>query len=442
MQRNREELEKEINYVITKMHEDYTIDQIKDEAAEALKDYFNKPRTIHILNRGVSLKTLTELDLYNIALFLKDKGRLDVNLQEYFTDAEISEAVKPRVIDIHEYDNGVTLDDVLFSGDELNKQYITILSYQTIAKMHECNAIGYNFATQRRAVTTECRNRFIREIALNMKNVNEIKNQVLKGAFQTNTITLNIRKTGTEKFNYDSKSKQLVIQKAGTEVDVIDGYHRINGIHQAWLENRNIEGSMIVSIKNLTVEEARSFIAQESLGTVNNEEEVSLYDPSSNIAKLIKDINRDNNSNNIFSGRISMGMEDKNVLVYYEIFSRNLKRAWEKRLEDVSPIELMEIKDFICDFYSLAYELFMKNKNVKIIDELKGDVVLNQTFLSGVLYAAEKSYEANDGTISLDDIKKMVKKIESEKKKEKFTYRDERDRYQVVPYEKAWQSVI
>lgn len=442
MKRDREGLEREISYAITKMHEDYTIDQLKDEAAEALKNYFNKPTTIHILNRGVSLQTLSDLDLYNIALFLNDKGRIDVNLQEYYTDPEISEAVIPRVIDIHEYDNGVTLDDVLFNGDELNKQYIAILSYETIAKMHECKAFGYNFATQRRAITTEYKNRYIREIAINMKSVEEIKKQVLSGAFQTNTITLNIRKTGTEKFNYTSKSKQLVIQKAGTEIDIIDGYHRANGIHRAWKENRKIEGSMIVSIKNLTVEEARSFIAQEALGTVNNQEEVSLYDPKGNISKLIKDINRDSSENNILNGRISTGIDDKNALVFYEIFSRNLKSAWESILDDATPIELMEIKDFICNFYSIAYELIMKNRNVKTLDELKDDIVLNQTFLSGMLYAAKKMYSENNSNIKLDDIKKMIKKIESDDKKEKYTYKDETSRYQVVPYKKAWESVI
>ena len=442
MKRNRTELEKEINYAITKMHEDYTIDQIKDEAAEALKDYFNKPRTIHILNRGVSLQTLSELDLYNIALFLRDKDKIDIDLQEYFTDTEISEAVIPRVIDIHEYDNGVILNDVLYSGDELNKQYTAILSYETIAKMHECNAFGYNFATQRRAITTECKNRYIREIAINMKSVSEIKKQVLNGAFQTNTITLNIRKTGMEKFNYDPKSKQLVIQKLDTNIDIIDGYHRANGIHQAWKENRKIEGSMIVNIKNLTVEEARSFIAQESLGTINNAEEVSLYDPKSNIAKLIKDINRDSSSNNILNGKISMGVEDRDCLIFYEIFSRNLKSSWGKILEDVSPIEMMEIKDFICTFYSIAYELIMRDRDVKTLEELKGDIVLNQTFLCGMLYAAKKMYSQNNSNIRLDEIKKMVKKLESENKKDKYIYKDEKDRHQVVPYEKAWSSII
>lgn len=447
MKRNREELEKQINYTITKMHEDTTIDKIKELAVEKLDDYFPVPRIIQIFNKSVLLPTLSELDLYNIAMFLNDVNELNVRLEDYYTETEMKEAIIPRVMDISEYDYESTFEDVLFNGDELNEQYILILPYTTIARMHEASVFQYNFATQRRANIVKYKNRSVREAMINMKSVEEIKKEVLKGTFQTNTITLNIRKTGTEDYDYSPQQKKLIVKKKGTCIDIIDGYHRTTAIHLAWKENPNIKGNMIVSIKNLTVEEARFFISQEAKGNINNQLEVKLYDPNSNVARLIRDINNNSNPSNILCNRISDGNDNRDVLVYYETFSSNLLAAWDGKLDDVGALELMQIKDFICNVYAGIYELLMKHRKVKALDELDSeDIILDHMFISGILYIARKLYDEDNGNISVDKIKKVaskiINKIESEKESSKLTYDDEKNTRQVGLYKKAWASIV
>lgn len=387
---------------------------------------------------------LSDSELYNISLFLVDNKYLDVKLSDYFSDKEMSEAVSNVADLINEYEDKVVFRNVEFNGDEIKPQFVGFISYQDIAKMYEAGVLNYNFATQRKAKIIKYRNKVERIPSINERNVAEIKQEVLDGLFEENTITLNIRPTGDDLYSYDDEVRKLEINEDSL-IDVIDGYHRITAIYDAWKINKNIKGKMALLIKNIRIDRARYFIRQESKGTLNNQEEMRLYDSSSNLAKLINDINTNSNSNNILFNKITSGNNNENTLIIYDIFALSMDRAWTERLSKTSSRELLKIRNFICDFYSIAYDCILEKFNITTLEELKtieDNVALDPMFMSGFLFPALKMYEENDGQIDDNTIEKMVNKLNYNMVDNNYTYENQNDEFEINRYIKTWKNVI
>lgn len=440
MRRNREELQDKITFAIKDIHRMGDAEKIKKLASTKLNKYFSEAKILQILNDSIPLASLTEEELYNVSLFVKDSGYTNVDLQEFFDNDEASRAVNTFRTADYNYDKEVVFGNMQYNGDELKPQWVGFISYQDIAKMFEAGVFNYNFATQRKAKMIKVRNRVERIATINNKNVQEIKNEVLRNKFEYNTITLNIRPSENDSYLYNPSTLELMVDLVATCIDTIDGYHRINGIYQAWLKNNNISGSMILLIKNIDIPQARYFIAQESKGTLNNQSEMKIYDMDTNIAKLITGINQD--YTNVLGGRISTGNNTNNPLVYYEIFRHIMELSWGEKLNTVSPIELINIKDYISNFYTVTYELIMKKFKVNNIDEIDDNLSIDMMFLSGWLFPALKIYEENDGKIDLEKIKKIISKIDWSAEDSKFTYENSNDSYEVDTYVKAWSRII
>ena len=434
---NREDLQNRVEIAISDIHKLNRIKQIRERALFQLKEYFDTNKILQILNKMIPIQSLSENELINLCTFLRCNGILNINPSDYWTEIEQTTASNDRV-KMNQYSNIQTLNlqNVLKIDGFNNTQYVTQLSYEQLANLLNVGLISYNFATQRRARVIKVRNRVERVASINMENVLAIKNEILNGTFQTNTITLNIRATGKEMFSYSSENMALSIPIGeDNSIDCIDGYHRLKAIQLAYSENKNIEGSMIVSIKNLTVEQARYFIIQESKGTLNNQHELELYDMSGNIAKLIHEINTYNNKNNILYNSITSENNDVNVLIFYDVFAEILQLSFGDLLNEADTIELYKLKQFIVDVYSIAYSLICKRFNVNTVRELTG-VVIDQMFMCGFLFVAYEMYTSNNKEVDVQKLEKIVRKIDFND--DKLTYTNFNDKYDVNRYTKAW----
>lgn len=442
MKRNREELVKAVLYSITKIQESLDIQDIQDKATNTMSEYFTRMKIIQIFNMNLRMSKLTDNELYNLSIFLIDNKLMDgISLDDYYFESEIKEAVADKIDTVNEYKDRVIFKGVEYNENDLKPQFVLWLSYQDIAKMHDASILNYNFATQRKAEWINYRNTYIRIPTVNENNVREIKKEILLGIFEENTLTFNIRPTGDNLFEYHEDEKTLVINN-NTFIDIIDGYHRITAIHDAWKENPNIKGKMCVIVKNISIDKARRFIAQESKGTLNGQEEMLLYDSSSNLAKLIEEINTNPSNENILFGKITTGNNVKDTLILYDIFADVMKMAWFKKLNEAGSNELEEIKKFICKFYGMTYEVIMKKFKVDTIDELKNTVALDQTFLAGFLFPALTMYEKNNGQVDTAKIKKMVNKLDFNDEKNRYMYSTQKDNYEIEKYSKVWKAAI
>lgn len=434
---NREDLQNRVEIAISDIHKLNIVKQIRERALFQLKEYFDSNKILQILNKMIPIQTLSENELINLCTFLRRNGILNINPSEYWTDIEQTTASNDRV-KMNQYSNIQTLNlQNVLKIDGFNTQYVTQLSYEQLANLLNVGLISYNFATQRRARVIKVRNRVERVASINMDNVQAIKNEILNGTFQTNTITLNIRATGKEMFSYSSENMSLSIpiSKEDNSIDCIDGYHRLKAIQLAYSENKNIEGSMIVSIKNLTLEQARYFILQESKGTLNNQHDLELYDMSGNIAKLIHEINTYNNKNNILYNSITSENNNANTLIFYDVFAEILQISFGDLLNESNVIELYKLKQFIVDVYSIVYSLICKRFNANTVRELTG-LPVDQMVMSGFLFIAHEMYVSNNKEVDVQKLEKIVKKIDFND--DRLTYNNFNDKYDVNRYTKAW----
>ena len=433
---NREDLQNRVEMTISDIHKLNIVKQIRERMLFQLKEYFDSNKILQILNKMIPIQTLSENELINLCMFLRRNGILNINPSDYWTEIEQTTASNDR-IKMNQYSNIQTLNlQNVLKIDGFNTQYVTQLSYEQLANLLNVGLISYNFATQRRARVIKVRNRVERVASINMDNVQAIKNEILNGTFQTNTITLNIRATGKEMFSYSSENMALSIPiSEDNSIDCIDGYHRLKAIQLAYSENKNIKGSMIVSIKNLSVEQARYFILQESKGTLNNQHELELYDMSGNIAKLIHEINSYNNKNNILYNSITSKNNDVNTLIFYDVFAEILRLSFGDLLNEADTIELYKLKQFIVDTYSIAYSLICKRFNVNTVRELTG-LPIDQMFMSGFLFVAYEMYTSNNKEVDVQKLEKIVRKIDFND--DKLTYTNFNDKYDVNRYVKAW----
>lgn len=442
MRRDRSELEKAILSTIVTIHQEYDIVSFQDKAISKLSDYFSRSKVIQVLNMNTRIQDLSENELFNLSQYFKDNGLMDdIKLDDYFFPEDIKEAIANKIDKNNEYEKRVVFKNVEYNENDLKPQFVLWLSYQDIAKMHDASILNYNFATQRKAGWIEYKNKYIRIPTVNETNVREIKEEILLGLFEENTLTFNIRPTKEGLWEYEPSTKALVLNPDAI-IDIIDGFHRVTAIHDAWKEKPDINGKMCIIIKNIDVKKARKFIAQESKGTLNGQEEMMLYDPSSNIVKLIDMINTEHSDENILFNRIVTGNGIKDALVLHDIFAEVMNIAWYKKLNESDIEELYKIKDFLVDFYSMTYTMIKKKFEADTIDELKNNVSLNQTFISGLLFPALELYEKNNGKVEPSKIKKMVNKLEYELKDNKYTYSTQGDKYEIGRYSKAWKSAI
>lgn len=441
MRKDREELEYLVEQSITEIHTTRKIQkEIRILAESFLSKWFYKQKIIQILNKNCPMSTLNDNELYNVALFLNSQSLLKVDLEEYYSGEEMSDAIDDKVTILRDYSREVVFDGMKYNGSDTIPQWVGFINLQDIPVMFEGGVFNYNFATQRKAKIVKIRNRTYRIATISSTNVNEIAEEVLKGKFECNTITLNIRVGDGEEYLYDSSTGKLHIDLTKTLVDTVDGYHRINGIYKAWKKNKNIQGSMILLVKHMDTEQARYFIAQEAKGTINNLDDLKSYNASTNVAKLINNINRYSNNNMLFNA-IPNGEETDSMLMYYDLFAKIMDIVWAEKLSESNNIELVKIKEFICDFYTLIYDILKDKFKVNDIKELP-ILALDQMFMAGILFPAFAQYTANSN-ISIDDIKRVANKLYNKiiDNDVNLTYTDENNLSEMDRYIKSWERV-
>lgn len=441
MKRDRKYLDEAVFFTIMDVHRKGKNKSVMVKAKDELKDYFSNNRIIQIFNGNVPIAVLNELELYNVSDFLLRHELLKIDLSEYYHKEEMDAAVNSKSQIEYDSSNGVVFKDMEFNENELKPQWVGFISYQEIGSMFDAGIFNYNFATQRKAKVLTIRNQTERIATVNQENVDAICDEVLKGKFEENMLTLNIRIGEGERYLYDPDGKDLWIPD-GIEIDTIDGYHRICGIHKAWKQNKNIKGKMVLLIKHISAAQAKYFIAQEAKGTINAQEDMKIYDSSGNMYKLINEINKNSNDNNIFFNNIDIDESVQNPIVYYDPYATVMNLAWGEELSRANMLDLYDIRDFICDFYSLVYQIYMKKYKVEKLEELEGENILNQTFISGLLFPAYNLYVKNNGQIDIDAIRKMVNNTIKLDRIEEYVYKDSTNKFEFNPYVDKWKSIL
>lgn len=170
--------------------------------------------------------------------------------------------------------------------------------------------INYNIRTQRQLTyfynkqTKEYR----KQITIDNNSVNEIKEKMLNDSFIPNTISLNIRSiTGDERFQYyeDTKILQILVD-ADTNVDIIDGMHRMMGAMESIGEKPQFGLSTILNIFHYTEDRALEYINQENKRNEIAVEHIKSFNNNSIGLLIAKELKKKGNATtNVLYGNVA-----------------------------------------------------------------------------------------------------------------------------------------
>lgn len=393
------------------------IDYIVDHCGKKLA----RGKVVQLTNNGYSFNAISEGEYYLFVKLFADWSNtnlqkdgtkyFDVDLTDYFTTSERESA--NNIIPINN-ESSILKIKVLSKGTEDNPEWIGIMSYEEIVVNDGLGLIKYNLNTQRIANVYVRDGKSYRIAEIDENEINEIAKSIENGTFHSNTITLNILRTGTEKYINPSTDENILIINANEqEVDIIDGMHRVKGIVKAWSKRaaqikngekvNQISGTMAVCIKNLNEKQAKQFIHQESLANQQRNIVKSYYAPNSSLNKFFSKINKEDvyteDGKPILTGRFSLlpsadnGLSVAFILQFLERFRITSKfKFMEDNLKRNNGAE-----DF-CEFIEILFSELQKDKEFWKKNE---EILLSFCFIAGCfLLFFDKCVKVNPPKVS------------------------------------------
>lgn len=361
MKKDRELLEKALLTVTSNYNYN---NKIKDRIIKKLEKHnILKSKTLGMLNHS-DAALITNKDLVNNAeLYLLSKALYEeieepiINPKNYFNEEEIKsyELYKQEIK--NERTNVLNFEDV---KQIAYNQYFSFITIQKLSEYLDNGLITYNMRTQRGAKFITFNDQLLALPDIRETPILEIRDKILEGKFTQNMISFNIRKTGGEKFNYDSKTKELTIEIDGKDsfCDILDGMHRSIGAKRAYKMNPNIEFGFVLNIVHYTEDEAKEFIVQEDKRTPINKAVIESYKRDNAFVIIAKDINRYGNDivNSLYNKFAIQTEEIKkgNKYTTYEIFSK----ALEENYVFNEPRDIKRTTEYLIDYFNELIGIF------------------------------------------------------------------------------------
>jgi DNA-sulfur modification-associated len=185
------------------------------------------------------------------------------NPETYFNEREIQVASRHREDLDERVKLPITIENVVYLNDQ---EFITALPIKTLVEWDNSQLIEYNPETQRNPKERMKRGKIVTLANVNKQSVKEIVEHILNKTYRSDTIILNLLADGRDKLTYDEKHARLTIESG--EIDILDGFHRLNAFSQVINQlNPDEDLKIQVSIKNFTTKEAQAYVAQ--INTVN-----------------------------------------------------------------------------------------------------------------------------------------------------------------------------
>lgn len=298
-----------------------------------------------------------------------------IKLSEYYTVEEVNRAELYTIDVENEIEDTLVLNNVMkVSHDE----YVCYnVSYKDIAKALDNGLITYNFETQRNPVIkySNYSDDIYYKPKIFNKTVQEIYEDMINEEFIPNMLTWNILNTGMERFEYDGRKRQLIFTKdSGSQINIIDGYHRIIAIRKVMEERPDFEGHMQIKIFNFDVDKAKKFIAQESKG---NKVHVTNKPPKADENIYTKLTERINNYGSSDTNELYHKIESKKGVVLGEnskyVYAHTFADSIEYNFADIlkNPKNYDDVFKWIVEFFNELISLKIHKFNADYEDYKK-----------------------------------------------------------------------
>jgi hypothetical protein len=257
-----------------------------------------------------------------------------INPEKVLTDKEIAIAKNIKVDRQKDSIYPWVIENVNF---DMEDDYSTVFSISKTSDLFDNRIIKYNFETQRPLISKWYNNQEVKEVFINHKNRIAIEKNIATGKQVSNYITLNILANGDENFEYDPIKRTLTIYE-GTEVDILDGFHRVVSGRNAYHKDPTIKFNFKVRIVHWDVEKAKAFIHQETLGTQLDPLARKSYDVYNEVNQVVNKLNENPRSN--LRGKITTeksAIDTGKALIMFDVMFDSINQMFEvKNNHDVS----------------------------------------------------------------------------------------------------------
>jgi hypothetical protein len=364
-------------------------------------------------NEKVASINEDEISVYTNAVFQITQDER-VNPVVYFSTKEIKNIAKFKFI--KEVKLGLPIEyERTLQGSE--KDYVAVVSRRLIVKHINDDVWEYNFLTQRNPVKKLMKNGTVKLIPkVNRRNVREIKEMLKDGTFLPDSpITINIFHDGEDQITYNEDDWTLLIESA-TQMDVMDGYHRIVALQEYFEENPDApDGYLYVSFRNYDLEQAQSYLGQlNSFSTFSRSHTRKLKSRDFS-DKIVKELE----SKSVLNGRIAGDTAVKlkfNEITNFAVLAESIKESFAP--QDAK--DKIVVTQFLVTYFDYLFgsykDVFVKNVKE---NHKKSWINHHNTFVLYVEYAAAL-YKKYGKELPLDEITRMVDATDFSKETSEF----------------------
>ncbi|MEX0598972.1 MAG: DNA sulfur modification protein DndB [Candidatus Paceibacterota bacterium] len=359
----------------------------------------------HVFSIFNNLDEIKDADIRVLALITEQlyiAGSSALNPNNFFTEKEIKQAKlydsKFEEINEDHLEFPITIDNVIMIDDE---NYVTTMNINLINELYGSGLIEYNTDTQRESHYTKRRDKIIEKPKLYKESVKQISERLLEGTLSSTTITFNALAGSSDEgdeIHYNAKKMQLTINK-GTELDILDGFHRLTGSRNALLTNPEIDHTFIVSIKNYNVSGAQKHLAEISKINSIDKTHIQALEQSRYSDVVVKQLQRDSD----LKGRISKtGKIHKinNEIVSYSILSDIIDEEFNIK----NKREALEIAGYLTDLFDYILGRFHDRFNNYYHDDLISSNVMFAGYIVLAKIAKEENYSLKDVGDAIENI--------------------------------------
>lgn len=245
-------------------------------------------KTLPVTTLSMPMLYVTTEALYKV-LECDEKEKLNPN--KFFTDLEIDK-MKNYTIDLTKKDKfPIVIENVIKFCDDF---YSGVTTPQMIDELYSINAITYDPETQRQLIKKESQGKIIERIDLKAASSREIKENIKTGNQFPSHLTLNLVQNGDDEFDYNEKTRTLTIYSG--IINIVNGFHRSNGIINAVRENPDVEYPVGINITNYEIDKAKAYMAQEYKANKMDEKFMKSIDTDNPNNAIVKKINENSNS--------------------------------------------------------------------------------------------------------------------------------------------------
>jgi hypothetical protein len=304
-----------------------------------------------------------------------------------------------------------TLEGVLKAGPY---DYVTVISYNELAKLWNSGILTYNFQTQRLSKKKmNSKGEITERPDINKKSVKNIVRLMKEGKYNPSTILLNVLVDGKSYIEYDNGN--LTIGE-GSTVNLIDGMHRVQAILDVIEEEPNFEGYMYLDIKHYPIEKAQQLLA--ITNTVNKFDKtlVKHYMAESYGEQIAKDLMNIPELNKRISIKTTLDKKLK-LLTNFAILSESIDTIFEPKNAKDRFDHFEVLKKFYGYFVSTYHDELLENKD----ELLKTSWFPHHNLHVGFVVIAKKLYDKYGKDFPVDEIVRIIENIDFNKETSSLT---------------------